>query len=194
MDKLSIFAASAVALYAAHHVGDYWVQTDHQARHKGDAGTQGRLNCLLHVLSYLATQVVFLIPLIFLGARFSLAGVLGLLAVSGITHYLADRREYGVMFWLASKIPGKMAFLKLGVPRPHRQVQLWQPCDTCQGTGYSGDQAVPGGKCWDCRGGGMLPAKIEITDNPSLGTGAWALDQAWHIFWGVFVAALVIAA
>jgi transmembrane sensor len=30
--------------------------------------------------------------------------------------------------------------------------------------------------------------------DPCLGTGAWALDQSWHIFWGVFVAALVIAA
>lgn len=29
-------------------------------------------------------------------------------------------------------------------------------------------------------------------DNPSLGTGAYALDQSWHIGW-LFVAALVIA-
>jgi hypothetical protein len=29
-------------------------------------------------------------------------------------------------------------------------------------------------------------------DNPSLGTGAYALDQAWHIFW-LFVTALIIA-
>jgi hypothetical protein len=30
-------------------------------------------------------------------------------------------------------------------------------------------------------------------DNPSIGTGAYALDQAWHIAW-LWVAALVIAA
>ncbi|GAA3765548.1 DUF3307 domain-containing protein [Micromonospora maritima] len=30
-------------------------------------------------------------------------------------------------------------------------------------------------------------------DNPSLGTGAYALDQSWHIGW-LFVAALIIAA
>lgn len=30
-------------------------------------------------------------------------------------------------------------------------------------------------------------------DNPSLGTGAYALDQSWHIGW-LFVAALVVAA
>ena len=27
-------------------------------------------------------------------------------------------------------------------------------CVSCRGTGYSGDQAVPGGACWDCRGTG----------------------------------------
>jgi len=29
-------------------------------------------------------------------------------------------------------------------------------------------------------------------DNPSLGTGAYALDQSWHITW-LFIAALIIA-
>lgn len=29
-------------------------------------------------------------------------------------------------------------------------------------------------------------------DNPSLGTGAYALDQSWHIAW-LFIAALIIA-
>ena len=29
-------------------------------------------------------------------------------------------------------------------------------------------------------------------DNPSLGTGAYALDQSWHYLW-LFVAALIIA-
>jgi hypothetical protein len=27
-------------------------------------------------------------------------------------------------------------------------------CTSCIGTGYSGDEAVPGGKCWDCYGTG----------------------------------------
>lgn len=30
-------------------------------------------------------------------------------------------------------------------------------------------------------------------DNPSLGTGAYAMDQSWHVAW-LFVAALIIAA
>jgi hypothetical protein len=29
------FAAAFIALYVAHLVGDHWVQTDHQAAHKG---------------------------------------------------------------------------------------------------------------------------------------------------------------
>lgn len=30
-------------------------------------------------------------------------------------------------------------------------------CSSCQDTGFSGDQAVPGGACWDCRGQGWTP-------------------------------------
>lgn len=45
-----------LALYAGHHVGDYWVQTDHEAAHKGDKGLQGVLACLSHVATYWTTQ------------------------------------------------------------------------------------------------------------------------------------------
>lgn len=149
---MALFAASAVALYAAHHVGDYWVQTDHQAQHKGLAGAIGRGACSMHVLTYVTTQWLFLTVLELMSGQEVPDGraVIALL-VSGATHWMADRREHGVLFWLARRIPGKGRFLMLGVPRAGRD------------------------------------------DNPSLGTGAWALDQAWHIFWGVFVAALVIA-
>lgn len=170
-DHLSIFAAAAVALYAAHHVGDYWIQTDHQARHKGDAGRAGRMQCTAHVLSYVATQAIFLIPLVaFLGLRLPFGQTVSALAVSGVTHYLADRREHGLMFWLARRLPGKDNFLKLGTPRPYEIfARTTEP--------YTIEPRGP------------LPL-----DNPSLGTGAWALDQAWHIFFGVFVAALILAA
>ena len=30
-------------------------------------------------------------------------------------------------------------------------------------------------------------------DQPHLGTGAYVLDQSWHILWGVLIAALIIA-
>lgn len=146
-----IFAATAVTLYVAHHVGDYWVQTDHQARHKGDAGWAGRLHCLAHVASYLATQAFMLTVMVFV-LRVEINGMGWALLVSGVTHYLADRREHGLMLKVARLLPGKAQFIRLGVPRAGRD------------------------------------------DNPSLGTGAWALDQSWHILLGVWVPALIIAA
>lgn len=161
MSAIQVAAAGALglALYAGHHVGDYWVQTDPQARHKGDAGAEGIAACALHVLSYLATQVACLSLLVLAtGLHVSVVGVLAGLGVSGVTHYLADRREHGIMFRLARLLPGKANFLELGKPRQ-----------------------------------GVTPDGMVRDDNPTLGTGAWALDQAWHIFWGVFVAALLMA-
>jgi len=188
------FAAIAVALYAAHHVGDYWVQTDHQASHKGAPGHEGQAACAAHVGTYLFTQFAFLWALwLVTDVHISGLGLVGALAVSGATHYLADRREFGIMFKLARLIPGKANFLKLGVPRDPCVVEAWFDCASCEGRGSGGaasDEST-NGKCWDCRGGGKLPSALTITDNPSLGTGGWALDQAWHIFFGVFVAALI---
>lgn len=154
-DSVALFGAVSVALYVGHHVGDYWVQTDHQSSHKGRAGHEGRAACLAHVASYVSTQIVMLALLrTALGFdRISIVQTVAGLLVSGVTHYLADRREFGIMLKLARLLPGKARFVTLGVPR-----------------------------------GG------HYDDNPSLGTGAWALDQSWHLFWGVFVAGLIIAA
>lgn len=185
------FAAVAVALYAGHHVGDYWVQTDHQAKHKGDPGADGAWQCFLHVWAYVGTQAAVLaIAGYALGLKLSVLGFLTALAVSGVTHYVADRREQGLMFWLARRLPGKADFLQLGKPRSSLTLEMWGPCPTCEGRGTSYDEST-GGLCWDCKAGGMLPSRTVLTDNPSLGTGAWALDQSWHIFWGVFVAGLL---
>lgn len=183
-----------LALYAGHHVGDYWVQTDHQAKHKGNAGGPGALACWVHVATYTLTQAACLALTLLVGVRFSLLGAVVALAVSAGTHYLADRRARGIMFWLARRLPGKAAFLDLGKPRGPSVVEAWFDCPSCEGRGAGGQAAdeSTGGKCWDCRGGGKLPSALTISDNPTLGTGAWALDQAWHIFWGVFVAALIM--
>lgn len=158
-----MFAEAAIALYVAHHVGDYWVQTDHQAQHKGDAGLDGALQCLLHVFTYVLTQAVLLyVVMLVIGEQWGYTTSIGL-AISGVTHYLADRREHGIMFRLARLLPGKARFLELG--KPYMRLVI--------GTD------------------GQIIGKVE--GNPTLGTGAWALDQAWHIFWGVFVAALMIS-
>lgn len=169
MSTAQVAAAGAIglALYAGHHVGDYWVQTDHQARHKGDAGRQGARACLTHVISYLLAQALCLTALsLATSLKLPLPGETAALAISGVTHYLADRREHGIMFRLARLLPGKAAFLELGKPRAHKIVGHLDQDPTME--------RVP-------------------LDNPTLGTGAWALDQAWHVFWGVFVAALVMA-
>jgi hypothetical protein len=164
----ALFAAAGLIFYAAHHVGDYWVQTDHQARHKDDAGFAGQQSCIYHVATYVMTQAVFLCAAsLVLGMRFSFPGYCAALAVSGVSHYLADRREHGIMFKLARLLPGKADFLKLGVPR---------------GLVIEAGESGP-----------HTPLIGVDLDNPGLGTGAWALDQAWHIFWGVFVAALLLA-
>lgn len=156
LQALAAFAAVYGALYASHHVGDYWVQTDHQAAHKGDAGWAGRLACLRHVATYVLTQGLALAGLAGVTHwALPMRSTLVALAVSGITHYLADRRTHGLMFRLVAwlePISGKAGFMRLGVPRPGRE------------------------------------------DNPSLGTGSWALDQSWHIWLGVFCPALIIAA
>ena len=154
-------AGYAVALKAGHEAGDYWVQTDAQAAHKGDPGIPGEIACAKHVLSYTATQAVCVIGAALATGHKPKWGRVALgLAVSAITHYAADRREHGLMFPLARAIPGKAKFLTLGVPR--EPVVL--------------------------SGSGRI-----ITDNPSLGTGAWALDQSWHEVLGVFVPALIMA-
>lgn len=192
---LAVVGATGVALYAGHHVGDYWVQTDHQAAHKGDAGREGAVQCMTHVAGVVAAQAVALALLS--GATGWVApwwaGVLALM-VSGVTHYVADRREHGLMFRLMWAIKGKDSpFTLLGLPRPPRVVEAWFDCASCQGGGSGGQAAdeSTGGRCWDCRGGGKLPSALTISDNPSLGTGRWALDQSWHIALGVFLPALI---
>lgn len=161
--------AIGLALYAGHHVGDYWVQTDHQAQHKGQEGSAGVIACAMHVGTYTLTQAVFLgVTAWVADFRWNVWAFLAGLTVSAVSHYLADRREYGIMFRIARLLPGKARFLTLGVPRAGLTFY-----------GHNADHTDD--------------VEVEATDNPSLGTGAWALDQSWHIFWGVFVAALVIA-
>ncbi|MFF8422860.1 hypothetical protein [Streptomyces sp. NPDC015680] len=93
MTTKAVRATAAYAvLTAAHEVGDYWVQRDAEAVAKGGHGAAGRAACARHVASYTLTQ-----GLVLLGAdrvlrldlnwRRAAAG----LAVSAVTHYVADR-------------------------------------------------------------------------------------------------------
>lgn len=141
------FAAVFAALYAAHQVADHWIQTDHQAGHKGAAGWPGRIACAAHVATYTITALVALVAVtLTTGMHLSPARVALALAISAGTHYIADRRTPLAKI---AKLTGSARFYGFGTPQP-------------------GDQ---GGR-------------------PCLGTGAYALDQSWHIGW-LFVAALV---
>ncbi|MFJ5294485.1 hypothetical protein [Streptomyces sp. NPDC088348] len=92
MSAAGRFAAVYAVLTAAHEVGDYWVQVDKDAGAKGGHGAEGRAACARHVASYTATQGLALLVAdrsLRLGVdwRRAAAG----LAVSAITHYVADR-------------------------------------------------------------------------------------------------------
>jgi hypothetical protein len=80
-------------LYAAHQVGDHWVQTDLCARRKGMPGWVGRRACLIHVGTYTLTLLVFLVAAgVVGGVDLDLMRVAGGLLVSAVSHYVADRR------------------------------------------------------------------------------------------------------
>ncbi len=89
----SSFAAVFVTLYAAHQVADHWVQTDTQAGAKGLPGRAGRRACAAHVATYTISA------LLALGLLHAVCGfttpvwrLAAGLAVSAISHYIADRR------------------------------------------------------------------------------------------------------
>ncbi|HSA50861.1 MAG TPA: hypothetical protein VLH10_12235 [Yinghuangia sp.] len=130
----AVFAALLGLTRAGSAIGDFWVQNDFCARVKGaaddapvtyeDPGTgektthgtaDGRKACLHHCLTYTATQAV----VVGLGARalrirIRPAAAVAALGVSGVTHYIADRRVpgRGVLERLAAKT-GKSGFYKL---------------------------------------------------------------------------------
>ncbi|WP_038843405.1 DUF3307 domain-containing protein [Salinispora arenicola] len=87
------FAALFAALYAAHAVADHWIQTQHQSDRKGRPGWTGRLACAAHVATYTATALAAVLVVAWRcdidlhPGRLTLA-----LAVSAVTHYIADRR------------------------------------------------------------------------------------------------------
>ncbi|MEV1155431.1 DUF3307 domain-containing protein [Micromonospora chokoriensis] len=143
------FAAVFVALFVAHQVADHWIQTQHQADCKGRPGWPGRIACAAHVATYTLTALVALAALALSTDLDASPGKVAVgLAISAVTHYIADRRT---PLKRLAELTGSARFYALGCPRPGRD------------------------------------------DNPSLGTGSYALDQSFHYLF-LFVAALVIAA
>lgn len=164
------FAAVFVSMFVAHQVADHWVQSSHQAGHKGKPGWEGRRACAAHVASYtLVTTLTTLAVWLLLDLPITLPGVLLGQAVSAVTHYWADRRT--TLQRLAT-LADKAEFYGVGAPRP----ALVSIVDE------------GGNAAYDCDG---TPVVIPV-DGGTLGTGAYALDQSWHYAW-LFVAALITA-
>lgn len=92
-NRAAQFAAVYAALTASHEVADHWVQIDDQAVHKGQPGRDGAIACLEHILTYTATQAaaVYAVQRA-TGMRLSLRRAALGLAVSAVTHYVADRQ------------------------------------------------------------------------------------------------------
>lgn len=94
-----MFATVFAALLVGHYLGDYFVQTDHQAQHKGLTGSrsfEGRHNCGLHVLTYTATLAAVLTAVLAVegvepSVRVAVV-VWWALLLNGLTHYVIDRR------------------------------------------------------------------------------------------------------
>jgi len=122
-----------MALFTAHQVADHWVQTSYQAARKGLPGWVGRWNCLKHVTTYSLTGLLALAALVAVtGWRPGVGALVAGLAVSAVTHYVADRRTplHVLARWCRST-----EFWNLGVPQ--------RPGDKpCLGTGaYALDQS-----------------------------------------------------
>ncbi|MEV7595499.1 transcriptional regulator [Streptomyces sp. NPDC089922] len=156
MTAAAVFAAVFVALYIAHSVGDHWVQTSHQAAHKGEndrtpgqSSRAGRIACTLHVLGLTLTKGIALTAVVLvLDLPVTALGVAAGLGLDAAAHWWADRRS--TLAWLA-KVTGQSEFYSLGTP------------------------AHP-----------AAPATAKGTPAAHLGTGAYALDQSFHhLFLGV---------
>lgn len=114
MSKAGNAAAAYAAMRAAAGIGDFWLQTGHQAAHKADAGWKGRLVVARHAASYAAVQGVALVAASkLLGVDLKPSRIAAAVAFSGITHGFIDRR------WPVRKLAaatGKTGFHDLGGP------------------------------------------------------------------------------
>lgn len=87
------FATAYAVLTASHEVADHWVQVDAWATVKGEPGPKGAKACAKHVASYTATQALALAAADrYLGLGLSPRRAVAALAVSAVTHYVADRQ------------------------------------------------------------------------------------------------------
>jgi hypothetical protein len=108
------------ALLAGHHVGDYWAQTDAQARDKGLPGPEGLVACGRHVASLTACKALSVAVLHASGRRVRPGRAVLALAADAASHYWADRRSVKPPVTGLPRLAfavGLDRFWMLGVPR-----------------------------------------------------------------------------
>lgn len=93
MDKLTLFAALFATFFTAHHVADYWIQTECQALHKHEKTWAGRAACAGHVAGHVITTGVLIFGLVLLlDFPVNALGYLTGISIVGVSHYVIDRR------------------------------------------------------------------------------------------------------
>lgn len=135
------FAATFITLYAAHLMGDHWIQTHEQALVKACVGWSGRLAAARHVATMTATKLALLALAWAAGALAPTVWLIPALALDAASHYVIDRRV--PLIRLAEAMDRiyppfrKAEFAALGAPRPGRDD------NPSLGTGmYSMDQSI----------------------------------------------------
>lgn len=124
------FACVFISLYAAHHLGDHWLQTGWQALTKEKPGRTGRTACIRHVCTLTLGKAVFLtVMCAVLDVRLPLAGCALGFALDASSHYWADRR---FRLRRLTKALGKIQYWDrcTVVRSPHKEAK-----DTGPGTG-----------------------------------------------------------
>jgi hypothetical protein len=113
-----VFSVVLGAYLTGHQVDDYWLQTGAQALGKGLPGWAGRRACAAHVATYTLTLAACLALAAWrLALPVSPAWAAAGLAVSAVTHYIADRRRPLQRIADAlggSLVPGKGEFWRSG--------------------------------------------------------------------------------
>ncbi|NEE41600.1 DUF3307 domain-containing protein [Streptomyces sp. SID7982] len=141
MTAAAVFAAVFVALFIAHSVGDHWVQTSHQADHKGRPGWAGRLADARHVAGLTITKgIVLTVVVLALDLPVTLLGLVAGLGIDAVTHWWADRRS--TLAWLAKTV-GQAQFYSLGTgAHPfHPVTEEGKPAATLGTGAYALDQS-----------------------------------------------------
>lgn len=116
--SLVMFAAAFAALYIAHMIADYWVQTQWQADNKGRRDRTGARACFNHVLGHTVCNTVALAGVYALAGIWppNWAALATAVLVIGASHYWADRRFTleALARVVGRFVNGKLGFYRFG--------------------------------------------------------------------------------